>query len=251
MTRLETTQIHSEDDARHFFDAAALDYRDQHGDPDRLLQDRLSLIRSLIGEREGRTLLEIGCGTGMHLFALATEFARVIGIDFSPRMIEQAQAIRAGYRNAQNIALAVDRAEQLATVDDHTIDVVLCVGAFEHMIGKIAVLTQIRRVLKTEGLFVCLTPNGSYLWYRIAAFFGLDTRHLSTDHFVTLPWIGNALPAVGLDLLDSGYWTFVPKGDIGTLLFVLLAVIDWVGRTLGLPSCRGGVYFKAGRRGSG
>ncbi|MGH8556917.1 MAG: class I SAM-dependent methyltransferase [Methylococcales bacterium] len=248
MSRLKTRQIRNHHEALRFFDEIALDYRDLHGDPERLLRDRLALVRTLIGETKGQTLLEIGCGTGTHLFALANQFARVIGTDFSTRMIEQAEAIRIRHNKANNVSLAIDRAERLATIFDASIDVVLCIGAFEHMVDKARVLNQIWRVLKAGGSFVCLTPNGDYLWYRLLApVLGVDTRHLSTDRFVTLPWIRETLPAIGLQLLDSGYWTFIPAGDVNTVLSVFLAIIDQAGRFLNLPSCRGGLYFKAGK----
>lgn len=246
MRRLRTRPIRTGDEARRFFDEAALDYRDRHGDPERLLGDRLSLIRFLIGATRAQTLLEIGCGTGIHLFALANQFAQAIGTDFSPRMIEQAEAIRARHDHADSISLAVDPAERLATVSDRTIDVVLCVGAFEHMIDKIRVLTQVRRVLKPGGSFVCMTPNGDYLWYRrVAPFLGFDTRHLSTDRLVTLAWIRETLVKTGLPVLHSGYWTFIPGGDVGPLLSVFLAAIDRTGRLFDLSSWRAGIYFKA------
>lgn len=247
MTRLKTKFIQDPKDARLFFEAAARNYRDQHGDPQRLLEYRLNLIRSLIGQHEGGSMLEIGCGTGIHLFALADEFDCAIGADFSQGMVAQAETIRARHEHADKIRLAVDRAEVLASFEDETIDIVLCVGAFEHMTDKLAVLTQIRRVLKPEGIFLCLTPNGDYLWYRIADFFGIDSRHLSSDRFVNLAWLREALPKAGLSIMELGHWTFIPKGDVGATLFRILRAIDRLGSIFGLSAWRGGIYFKAGK----
>jgi SAM-dependent methyltransferase len=39
-----------------------------------------------------RTLLDVGCGTGVHLSHLATHYARVVGVDASEPMLDEARA---------------------------------------------------------------------------------------------------------------------------------------------------------------
>ncbi|MGR9107412.1 MAG: class I SAM-dependent methyltransferase [Gammaproteobacteria bacterium] len=246
MPRLRTRVIRGDDELRQFFDEVALDYREQHGDPEKQLRERLAVIQPLIGSGAERTLLEIGCGTGIHLFALGQQFARIIGVDISPRMIEQASTARAGRSNPEKYTLAVDRAERLSSIGDESIDVALCVGAFEHMTDKIGVLKQVQRVLKAGGCFVCLTLNADSLWYRRwAPFFRIDTRHLSTDCLVSLADVRDALNAVGLELTESGNWSFVPRGDAGPVISRLLGALDRAGRGLGWPALRGGLFFRA------
>lgn len=245
MSRLQTRHIRSEEELTQFFNETATHYKDRHGCPERLLNYRLSIIQSLMGG-EGRTLLEIGCGTGNHLFELEGQFESVIGTDISPVMIEKALERLRYYKNTEKFQLSVDRAETLSTVSDQSIDVVLCVGAFEHMIDKASVLFQIDRVLKGGGRFVCLTPNGDYIWYRkFAPALGYDTRHLSSDRFMSLSMIRKIISDSTLSLADSGYWTFIPKGDIGIAFSLILSVIDYVGRLFEIPEYRGGICFQA------
>ena len=87
---------------------------------------------------------------------------------------------------AQKLQFTVDMAERLDSVADASVDVVFSVGALEHMLDKGRVVANVFRVLKPGGRFICLTPNGQYLWYRwLASLCGLETRHLSTDWYLS------------------------------------------------------------------
>lgn len=246
MTRLRTRRVDEAGDIAEFFDALAGDYRDCHGDAARRLHDRLALIRRLLRGQPRSLLVEIGCGNGMHLFELAGEFTEALGTDLSQRMIASAEKIRAQRGLCEKVRLAAEPAERLSSVPDAAADVVLCVGAFEHMTAKAAVLAEAMRVLRPGGAFVCLTPNGDYVWYtRLAPWMGLETRHLSTDRFVRPREWPALLRAAGLEPRAAGSWQFVPAGDMPRWTSRLLRVLDVLGRVPGLRSLRGGHYVCA------
>lgn len=245
---LRTTEAKGPDDIRAFFDRLAPLYRDCHGPAARLLRYRLRLIRRLLGDTERGFLVEIGCGTGLHLFALAGEFRRAHGTDLSPEMIRRAEELRLGHPHGNRVSLSVDPAEALDSVATAAADAVLCVGAFEHMPDKAAVLGQVRRVLRRGGVFVCLTPNTDYLWYaRIAPRLGLATTHLSSDRFVGERELLELLEGAGLEAQAIGPWTFIPRGDMPDRHARWLAAADLAGRIFRLPWLRGGLYCRAVR----
>ena len=95
-------------------------------DPDHYEHPRAEWI---VDQVEGGNLLEIGCGNGLHLLALAAEYGRGVGIDLSPDMIVAARGLREASPWADKIRFRVDSAEQLETVADGSVDVALCVGA--------------------------------------------------------------------------------------------------------------------------
>src|SRR6266540_5925825 len=65
-----TTAIQNSADIRAFFDqCAASGFAEQHGHPQRLLEYRLGLVRSLAQLRAGDVVLDLGCGNGHHLLA--------------------------------------------------------------------------------------------------------------------------------------------------------------------------------------
>ncbi|TAN47439.1 MAG: class I SAM-dependent methyltransferase [Methylococcaceae bacterium] len=247
---LRTHPVNTQEDVRQFFDGIASTYRESHGAADQLLNYRLRLIQSLLPPAAGGRLLEIGCGTGIHLFPLAGRFDQADGTDLSPGMIAQAEAARMQHPAAAQIRFAVDQAEMLAGVDSGGIDVVLCVGAFEHMLDQPAVLHQVNRILKPNGVFICLTPNGDYVWYtRLARRLGLASRHLSTDRFLTATEFASALQQAGLHAERLGYWTFIPRGDMPRPVATVLTLLDGLGRLLNRPSWRGGLYCRAVKSG--
>ena len=135
------------------------------------------------------------------------------------------------------VELRVDPSEELGTIDDSSVDVVLCVGALEHMLERAQVVRQVTRVLKNGGQFVLLTPNGGYCWYALVApLLGIATRHLP-------PIVSSkggkrsGLEVAGLHLKSVDYWTFIPKGDMPGWAGVALAFLDRVGRFVGLARC--------------
>jgi ubiquinone/menaquinone biosynthesis C-methylase UbiE len=246
MARLRTRSVQDSDDIRAFFDAIAGGYRESHGSADLLLDCRLALMRRLLAPGPGGVLLEIGCGPGVHLFPLAAAFSRVIGADLSPEMIVAAERIRRTHPCAARIELHAERAERLTSIRDNAVDAVLCVGAFEHMPDKPAVLGEVRRVLKPGGRFVCLTVNGDYLWYRrIAPWLGYEVKHLSSDRFVNATEMRALLQGVELQVDEMGYWRFVARGDMPGWSARALEWLDRAGMVCKSPLLRGGLYVCA------
>ncbi|MGH9277997.1 MAG: class I SAM-dependent methyltransferase [Acidimicrobiales bacterium] len=246
---LRTRRAQGTGDVVAHFDAVAPEYREAHGPADRLLAYRLGVIRHLLGGAHGGTLLEIGCGPAAHLLALAGGFARAIGTDASPAMVAVARERAARSPNGDRVTINVDPAEALATIESGTVDVALCVGAFEHMVDKASVLRQVGRVLTPTGRFVVLTPNGGSAWYRhVAPVLGCDTRHLSTDRFVTGAALEDLLAGADLRVAARRYWRFVPNGDLPRGWGPPLRTLDRVGAIARSGYLRGGLGVAAVRR---
>ncbi len=242
-----TTPSYNTTDIRAFFDqCASTGSPEQHGHPQRLLEYRLALVRSLARPRSTDVVLDLGCGNGHHLLALAPEVARGIGIDVSPGMIELARARLRSPPWRATLALEVDDAEELKGIADQSIDLAICIGAFEHMLNKRAVLASIYRVLKLGGRFFCLTPDAHYVWYRtIAPVLGFSTKHLSSDRMLTHNEFRALLDQAGFSRIRFAPWTFIPKGDVPPLVVLLLTVLDAIGRCARLDSLRGGLSLCA------
>lgn len=249
MSKLTTRSIRASQDLVEHFDRLAPEYEDLHGPAEHLLSYRLSIINRLLAAAQLGTLLEIGCGTAIHLIPLAAMFKHAWGADISSEMVRVGRRDAAASSWSDRIELRVDPAEELATVKDGSVDVVLCVGALEHMLDKPRVLSQVRRVLTLGGTFICLTPNGGYCWYRrLAPMLGLDTRHLSTDRFLTSGELMALVRQAGIVPQRLEHWRFIPKGDLPVFWGSVLHGLDLVGRAAGTGSLRGGLALLAQRR---
>src|SRR5262249_10220712 len=182
-----TTPSCSTADIRSFFDqCASTGSPEAHGQPQRLLEYRLAVVRDLARPPPTDGVLDLGCGNGHHLLAPGPAIARVNGIRRSPGMIELARAGLRTSRCRANLAFEVDDAEELKGIADQSVDLAICIGAFEHMLDKRAVLASVYRVLKFGGRFFCLAPRADYVWYRtIAPLLGFATKHLSSDRMLT------------------------------------------------------------------
>jgi SAM-dependent methyltransferase len=247
VARLVTRTIRDRSELVAFFNQRAISYTEAHGDADRLLGYRLELIRRCCQGRSG-VLLEIGCGTAIHLANLASNFSQLIGVDISPEMVDAARRKVQTSPYRDRIELRVDPAEELRTIDDASVDVVLCVGALEHMLDRDQVVRQVSRVLKSGGVFVLLTPNGRYCWYTLLApLIGCSVRHLSTDRFLDRREVICLLQFAGLRLIGWDFWTFIPKADMPGWIGVILEALDRVGRICRVGACRGGLILTATR----
>jgi 2-polyprenyl-6-hydroxyphenyl methylase/3-demethylubiquinone-9 3-methyltransferase len=143
----------------------------------------------------------------------------------------------------------VDDAEELEGIADQSIDLAICIGAFEHMLDKPAVLASIHRVLKSGGRFFCLAPRADYVWYRtMAPLLGFATKHLSSDRMLTHDEFSALLDQAGFRRIRSAPWTFIPKGDMPALVALLLTAFDAIGRRTRLDSLRAASHYAPGRR---
>jgi 2-polyprenyl-6-hydroxyphenyl methylase/3-demethylubiquinone-9 3-methyltransferase len=250
VSRLKTQQVEQCEDIRTFFDGCASDYAEKHGDCTLLLGYRIPLIREALRLSSEHIILDIGCGIGHYLVALAKDIANGIGVDFSAEMIGLAKKKAADSPWARKLTFRLDDAEHLTTVPDCAVDSIMYVGALEHMARKAVVLATGYRVLKPGGRFLCLTPNGNFLWYRfVAPLLNMDTTYLSTDEFLNGRTLRELLHCTGYIDTLVGYWTFIPAGDLPSSLTYLCRFLDKLGTCLSLDCLRSGLLVTARKPG--
>jgi O-antigen biosynthesis protein len=103
----------------------------------------------------GETVLDAGCGAGYGTAILADAGARrAVGVDISPEAIEQAST-SAG---SSSVEFSLGDLQQLPFADA-TFGLAVCFEAIEHIEGQARAISELRRVLRPDGVLAISSPN--------------------------------------------------------------------------------------------
>lgn len=139
------------------------------------------------------TVLDIGCGTGRLVRALAAQCGRVMGIDISEEMIRRAKEDNA---HLTNVEWVVGDGKGLQPCADGSVDFCFSFIVLQHIPSKRVITSYFReiyRVLKPGGRAKFQlrgtpgNPPGKVLWYR-----GFGTFYVAFTlwrNILPLPWL--------------------------------------------------------------
>jgi SAM-dependent methyltransferase len=117
-------------------------------------------------------VLDVGCSNGAHLLRAATACRSIVGFDYDlPQLAIASRTIR---------EQALGRARVFAwditgafPFPDRIFDKALFLDVIEHLVPRVAVLREIRRVLKDDGRLLVSGPNRESSWRRTLRAAGL------------------------------------------------------------------------------
>ena len=153
-------------------------------------------------------VLDVGCANGAHTLVAAARCRHVFGLDYDPRQLAVARATarQRGIANAHLFAWDVTGRFPFA---DGAFDAALFLDVIEHLHPRVAVLREIRRVLRPDGRLLVSGPNRDSSWRRTLRGAGLfaysDPDHkieYSREEFLTelaaggFAPVGPVMPAV-------------------------------------------------------
>lgn len=113
---------------------------------------RYSAIQEFVA---GKAVLDIACGEGYGSAILAGRAARVTGADVSIEAVEHA---RRTYSSCGALNFVQASATELP-FPDATFDVVVSFETIEHLSEQERMVSELRRVLRTDGLLILSSPN--------------------------------------------------------------------------------------------
>lgn len=128
---------------REGYDAWAAIY---DADDNPLVKLEAPVVRELLGDVAGLRILDLGCGTGRHSIPLANAGADVTAMDFSEGMLAKAQAKSGG-----RIEFVSGDLHKRLPFEDASFDRVICCLVFDHIRDVVHVLSEMRRVCRSDG----------------------------------------------------------------------------------------------------
>lgn len=114
------------------------------------------LVRYLSAQKivKGKTVLDIASGSGYGTHSLAKTAKFVYGVDVSKEAVEYAKS----KFSAKNIKYLMSDGVKIP-LEDKSVDVVVSFETIEHIENYEAFMAEVKRVLKSDGLFLLSTPN--------------------------------------------------------------------------------------------
>lgn len=143
------------------------------------------------------TVLDLGCGDGVHLPVFAGCTKVQIGVDRSIVALSQAR------ERIPKAWLELIGDDERLPFAENTVDIVWCCDTLEHVVDTQTVLSEVRRVLKPAGKFIAITPNHSLfkrLWLAVRGWnrhFDPFSPHL---RFYTKSSLSEALDGMGFEV---------------------------------------------------
>ena len=131
-----------------------------------MYQELSHIMVDLAGIEPGMTVLDLGCGTGVTTQAVLArlgERGRVFALDLSAAMLEVAR----GQLSSAQVTFVQADAGDFAGRIPKPVDRVVCNSVFWQFRHKPAVMTDLRRVLKPDGLFVFNAPEPYFIFKHI------------------------------------------------------------------------------------
>lgn len=127
-------------------------YEDYEG-TNRVIWQKPEIVISLLGDMEGKTVADIGAGTGHFSKRLARKAGKVIAIDIDPRYVDYLDSIRrfeldSAYRERLETRLAEPDDPNLGKEE---VDAALIVNTFMYMADRKAYLETLYPALKPGG----------------------------------------------------------------------------------------------------
>lgn len=104
----------------------------------------------LVGDVRGKTVLDLGCGTGENIVPLLERGARVIAIDLSPDLIAIAQK---RLTDAHLEASVMVGSAYETGLPDESVDTIFCMALIHHLDIKL-VRDEMSRVLRKDGAII-------------------------------------------------------------------------------------------------
>ncbi len=113
----------------------------------------IAVLKDFLGELDNKSVLDLGCSTGIATNYYSKYFKKTTGIDIDKKAIEYAKG-----NNRGKIKFYVQKGDE-TNFTSNTFDVITCTQIYEHVPDSKKLMDEIYRILKPEG--VCYFSAGN------------------------------------------------------------------------------------------
>jgi len=114
---------------------------------ERKARKTLAILQNQIDDLKDCRLLDIGCGAGRSTIWYAAAVATAVGVDIDRIAISDGQL----NANRENLSYAIMSSEAVGFPDE-IFDIIICNHVYEHVPDSVALMREIRRLLKPDGI---------------------------------------------------------------------------------------------------
>ncbi len=115
-------------------------------------------LKETIGSWEGKTVLDVGCGTGRFLLKGVNEAKHVTGIDLSEEMVKVSEQLFSLHDTQKKSSFVVADAYQLP-FGDHEFDITVSTCVLFLLPEPEVAMDEMIRVTKKDGVIAMLNPS--------------------------------------------------------------------------------------------
>ncbi|MDD1778124.1 MAG: class I SAM-dependent methyltransferase [Candidatus Helarchaeota archaeon] len=167
---------------------------------DYALKERRSLLKnSVISLPKGSAIIDVGCGRGVFVKYLNELGLQTVGIDIS------FEALRKSRCTGGNCPLVVASLEEVLPFADNSFAAIYCSEVLEHIFSVHRALSELNRILISDGLLILTVPYHGILKNMAIALFGFEQHydpHLSHIRFFTRKSLTQSLIKGGFKIMS-------------------------------------------------
>jgi len=166
-----------------------------------------------------KKVLDLACGEGYGSCVLAKTAEFVVGIDIEERAIKHA---RNKYIK-QNLDFKVGSITEIPISGEHLFDVAVCFEALEHVEDHQKLLSEVKRLLTPQGVFIVSTPNKTVYSdepqynnpFHVRELYFDEFKELFEKHFKNVRFFGQRI------YCNSNIWPVFPGVDSEIVEYVI------------------------------
>jgi 2-polyprenyl-3-methyl-5-hydroxy-6-metoxy-1,4-benzoquinol methylase/GT2 family glycosyltransferase/predicted nucleic acid-binding Zn-ribbon protein len=166
-----------------------------------------------------KTVLDLACGEGYGSYLLARTAESVVSIDIDENAIKHA---RNKYIK-QNLEFKVGSITEVSIAGSHVFDVAVCFEALEHIKNHHKLLTEVKRLLTPDGVFIVSTPNKTVYSdepqfnnpFHVHELYFDEFRGLFEKYFKNVKYLGQRI------YCNSNIWPVFPGADSKVVEYVI------------------------------